>query len=326
MQTAIISDIHIGNNKNNPLFHDITIAYAEWLKSNLKEKGIENIIICGDIFHDRVSVNLTSLECAFRFFDILEDFNIKIITGNHDCFYLNNSTVHSLSLFKKWKNVTVYDKPTLDGDFFFAPWGTMLDEMLPAKFLIAHLEMNGYEMSKNKICSNGINAVDLMEKYHVCFTGHFHKAQGRKYDKKLLLYTGSCFQLNWGESGEEKYYYTLDTSNYKLQKFKNTISPRFEYIRSEKDFDKVPNNFVSIQISDDEENEKFRIALEQYKPLDVKTQLIEQDVKRTPTEITEFKVIDIGEIIKEVVNSYGLSEEDTSEIIKMLEELHKECS
>lgn len=326
MITAIISDVHIGNNKNNPIFHDITLKYAEWLRENLREKGITNLIICGDIFHDRVSINLTSIECAYKFFDILEEFNISVITGNHDCFYLHNSTIHSLSLFKKWTNVTVYDTPTLVDDIFYAPWGTELEDMKPAKVLIGHLELNGYEMSKNKICKNGMNGADLMQKYKVCFTGHFHKPQVRKYDNKLLLYTGSCFQLNWGESGEERYFYVLDTDTNNIKKFKNTISPRFEYIRSEDDYDKIKNNFISIQVRESGE-EELLASLETYKPIDIKTQLIEEHEEvKIKEDIQVFKLIDTNDLIKETVDSMeNVTDEEKAAVIANLETFYKEC-
>lgn len=324
MQTAIISDIHIGNNKNNPIFHTITIQYAEWLRDSLREKKIHNIIIAGDIFHDRVSVNLTSIECAYKFFEILEEFQIHIITGNHDCFYLDNSTVHSLSLLKKWKNVTIYDEPTLVDDIFFAPWGTSIDDMQPAKVLIAHLELNGYEMNKNKICTNGMNASDIMQKYKVCFSGHFHKPQIRKYDGKLLLYTGSCFQLNWGESGDEKYVYILDTETNNIQKIKNTISPKFVYINSEEDFDNVKNNFISIQVTE-EGNEQFLLSLESLKPLHIKTQLIEKNIAQVKEELKEFKLIDINDIITETVDSLeNITDLEKMDVKENLEILYKE--
>lgn len=325
MQTAIISDIHIGNNKNNPVFHDITLQYARWLRDSLREKGIKNLIICGDIFHDRVSVNLTSMESAYRFFETLEEFNISIITGNHDCFYLNNSTVHSLSLFKKWTNVTVYDEPTLVDGIFYAPWGTTMDEMKPAKVLIGHLELVGYEMSKNKVCTDGMNAADLMKKYKVCFTGHFHKPQVRKYDGHLLIYTGSCFQLNWGESGEERFFYVLDTETNNIKKHKNEISPRFEYIRSPEDYDKIKNNFISIQVKEDD-NGELLASLEGYKPLHVKTQLIEKEAVTVKEEVQEFKLINTSDLIVETVETMeNTTEEERKAVIENLELLRKEC-
>ena len=60
-KVAIVGDIHIGNNKNNPIFHDIVLKYGEWLKKELNDRGIDTIWQLGDIFHDRVSINLLTL-------------------------------------------------------------------------------------------------------------------------------------------------------------------------------------------------------------------------------------------------------------------------
>ena len=327
MKYAIFSDLHLGNNKNNPIFHDISLKYAEWIKNKLIEKNITNIIICGDVFHDRVSLNLTTIDCSYKFFEILKNFNIQIICGNHDAWFLDNSSIHSLSLFKNWSNIIIYDTPTLNGDFFFSPWGTDPSQIQQSKFVISHVEVSSFEMSKNKVCSNGIKAKDLVDKADkLVISGHFHKPQGRKYGDKIFLYTGSAFQLSWGESGDDKFFYILDTDTCKIEKIKNDVSPRFEYIKTEKDFDKIANNFISIQIENNEEGEKLLSKIAAFNPIDIKSQIIEQDITETTEDLSDFKVIDIVELIPEFINNLeNLSVDEKEETIKLLNNIYKDC-
>jgi DNA repair exonuclease SbcCD nuclease subunit len=326
MKSLIIGDLHIGNNKNNPVFHKIVIDFAKWIKQQAEERGITHIIQCGDVFHDRVSVNLTSIECAYQFFNILKEFDMDIITGNHDCFYLENSTVHSLFLFKQWPNVTVHDSGSIKDDVFYAPWGTTLEEFQPAKILIGHLELNGYEMSKNKICTKGINAADIVEKYSLVLSGHFHKPQGRKYGNKILLYTGSGYQLNWGEAEEDKYLYVLDHDTLKMEKIKNTVSPRFEYIKSEEDYSKIKNNFVSISVHGGEDREKMLSLLSSFDPIRIDTKLVDK-ISEAQKDLSTYKTaINIDELIKEYINDIfkDFSDEEKNALITLYTNLYKE--
>ena len=299
---AICADLHIGNNKNNPLFHQTTVKYAEWLKDTLQQRGIDKIIIAGDIFHDRVNINLLSMACMYQFFDILSDFRITVIPGNHDCWFLNNSTIHSIALLKKWKNVTVYDTPTLTDDIFYAPWGTTVEEMQPAKILIAHLETQSFDLGRGKICSHGMKASDVMEKYSVCLTGHFHKPQQRNYEGKLFKYLGSAFQLNWGEQGNKNHLTIIDTETLEIETIDNTVSPRFEYICNESDFSKIENNIISVQIEkNSDESNSFIDQVMKFKPATIKTELISQNLEEMSDEVSEFKLVEITETIVEFI-------------------------
>ncbi len=326
MRYAIISDLHLGNNKNNPVFHNISINYAHWLKGVLKENKIENIIIAGDVFHERTSINLATLNAAYEFFDILSEFQLHIIAGNHDCFYLNNSTVHSLSLLKRWPNITIYDEPTLVDDIAFIPWGTVVEDMPEAKINIGHYEVVGFDMSKYKVCSHGIKGADLMEKSQIVFTGHFHKPQIRMYNKRPLYYTGSCFQLNWGESGEDKFVYLLDSETLNVEKIQNTVSPTFQYIESEDDYSKIPGNFISVKITDSDKIDSILDAYSAHKPLDIKTQYAE--VKKTTLEVKEiedFEILDIKEVFSEMISELVQFEpHEQKEILEDATKLYKE--
>ena len=93
-----ISDIHLGVHQNNSSWHKILLDWVKWLDKQLIENDIDDIMICGDLFHYRDEIAVNSLHIANEFFDILKRYNIVMITGNHDCYYKDNSLVNSLSI------------------------------------------------------------------------------------------------------------------------------------------------------------------------------------------------------------------------------------
>ena len=103
-----VSDIHIGVHQNSSMWHNITLNWARWLAKNLKKHNVKDIMICGDLFHYRDEIAVTTIQVAQEFLSILSDFNIVILSGNHDAYYKDNSNVTSLSILKGWPNISVY--------------------------------------------------------------------------------------------------------------------------------------------------------------------------------------------------------------------------
>ena len=61
---CIVSDIHLGIHQNSLLWHNIALKWAKWLKKELKQKKITDIIMCGDLFHYRDEVAVNTLHIA----------------------------------------------------------------------------------------------------------------------------------------------------------------------------------------------------------------------------------------------------------------------
>ena len=128
-----ISDIHLGVHQNNSSWHKILLDWAQWLNQQLQKNKIQDIMICGDLFHYRDEIAVNSLHVANEFFDILHQYNIVMITGNHDCYYKDNSLVNSLSILKGRPNITIIDQchstTIFDKHVTFCPWGTKINEI-----------------------------------------------------------------------------------------------------------------------------------------------------------------------------------------------------
>jgi len=331
MKYLIAGDLHIGNNKNNPAFFKTSLQYADWIKNICLEKGINTIIQLGDVFHNREMVHVPTINCAHDFFEKLSDYQIHIVVGNHDALYNNTSDVNSLKLLKNWPNITLHEKVGVLDNMCFCGWGTKLEDIPDTSDVVfGHFDIKGFEMNAYKISEHGFTASNLMEKCKMLFSGHYHKPQMRFYDKKPLIYSGSAYQLNWGESGEKKYVYILDSESLQFEMIENTISPKFVKIKDASQTDEIKNNFVSIEIDKVEDLPKIETQLKNAKCLDFITVLKkQQSVKSELTESMEiqdsFEGCSVYECIDEYVSTLLISEQDKQIILKSLKDTYDKC-
>lgn len=329
MKIGLFTDIHIGLEGNSEFFHIENIKLANWIKNEFSKQKVKDIFILGDVFHNRKQINLESLKNAYDFFAILQDFNIHILTGNHDCFYLDNSDVHSLSLLKGWKNISVYDSPTVLSNFGISmiPWGTLLEDIPEADYVFGHFEIAGFEM-QGTLCEKGLKGAELVKKAkRSVFSGHFHKPQIRNYGDKEVHYLGSPYQHNFGERDEDKYIYTLDLDTHDLESFTNTISPKHFYVKQdETNFGKFENQIIRPIITNPETQEEFMTKLKSVAPSYIKDAefIMEGDVKLNET-IEDFQMSVFSEDVKTFVGMMEVdSEEMRQKIIQQTIELHDE--
>jgi len=224
-----ISDIHLGVHQNNSNWHKILLEWAGWLYTELKTNNITDIMICGDLFHYRDEIAVNSLHVANEFFNILESFNIVMITGNHDCYYKDNSLVNSLSILKGRTNVRIIDKPKhveiFDKSVSFCPWGTKINELKSSDIIFGHFELIDFKMNNFKVCDHGDTPEDILKKGNKIITGHFHLREHRKFKNGEILYLGNPFQMDFGDTGSTKGWYELDFNTCKTTFHENILSP-----------------------------------------------------------------------------------------------------
>lgn len=65
-------------------------------------------MFAGDLYHERVSVNVNTLNIALKCVAaIAKHCKTYLIVGNHDSHYKNSVDVNSLNMFKDMENVTI---------------------------------------------------------------------------------------------------------------------------------------------------------------------------------------------------------------------------
>lgn len=319
-KVACISDIHLGVHQNAQTWHNIALDFVQWLDKELKLRDIKDIIIAGDIFHNRHEIGVNTIHCAYEFFDILKGYNIVAITGNHDCYYKDKSDINSISILDGYKNVTVYKElktVNINGKVFcFCPWGVPLEQVPKCDVLVGHFEILNFKMNTHKVCDHGLETESLLDKAKLVISGHFHFREHRKYPRdRSILYLGSPHELDFSDRDQVKGITILDTNDLSLELIENNVTPKHKKIKLsdlvdgkialEKIGEEFTNNFVSLCV-DRKVNEQILSVMlskfNQYKPKHVRTDFnIFDSVQLSATELNEI-AIDIDTALHEFVN------------------------
>jgi len=234
-KVGIFSDPHYGVHRNSETWHKTALEHAKWAAAQFKQRNIKDIIIPGDIFHDRNDIAVNTLHNVTDIFDVLRDFNIIITVGNHDAFYRDNSTINSVSILRGWSNITVVDTLVVadlqEKKIAFCPWGQDVSQIPECDIIFGHFEINSFKMNAFKICTHGLKASDLLSKAKLVITGHFHHREERKYKEGTVLYVGCPYQQDWGDYETTKGLYILDLETVKYEFIENTISPKYNKLK-----------------------------------------------------------------------------------------------
>ena len=247
------SDVHIGVHQNNVFWYNVAQKFFTWVAQELKSRQIEDIIICGDLFHYRDEISVHTIHLASQLLAELKDFNIIMLVGNHDAYYKDRSDVNSLSPFAGWPNIRVISQPTSSFNFnrelSFIPWGTDPKLLPDSEVMFGHFEIETFKMNSHKICERGIKASQLLDKAKLVISGHFHLKDERKYAEGTILYLGSPYQMDFGDVESQKGIHILDLNTLKYEFVENDNYPKHkkillsDLIKEEGFTDKVKDEF-----------------------------------------------------------------------------------
>ena len=98
MKVALIADLHFGVKKSDKTFQDSQLRFFnEQFVPELKEKNIDTVIVCGDIFDTRQTVNVQTENVVINLFkETFKDLKVHVVVGNHDIFHTNTTEINSL--------------------------------------------------------------------------------------------------------------------------------------------------------------------------------------------------------------------------------------
>lgn len=321
-KVAIVSDIHAGVHQNSPVWHKILIDWGEWFKQECIHHNIQDIIIPGDLFHERNEVNVNTLHVISKVLESWKQFNIIIVIGNHDSYYKERSDVHSLEMLKHWNNITIIDS-IYSNTFFgktisFCPWAGNVSDIPKSDILFGHFEIQGFNVTKERVCEHGESAINLLDIAELTITGHFHIKDERKFEQGTILYTGCAYELYWGDYNTTKGYYILDIPSSTYMFYPNTVSPRHFKI-SASDIKKngvteqikqnITNNIVKIVIDEQVNTNALMMLAEKlksYNPLDIKIDYITDSTSVGSDLNIDVTGVDITKSIHEYVENIDI--------------------
>ena len=106
-KSLLFADLHLGVHQNSPRWHNLALEWAGWSAELAKKEGAESIICLGDYFHDRDQIDVSTLDVARKILNIFSEFEIYLITGNHDIYFKEKNDVTSLHIFQDYPYVNV---------------------------------------------------------------------------------------------------------------------------------------------------------------------------------------------------------------------------
>lgn len=243
----------------------------EWVLVTAQKEDINDIVFCGDLFHDREKIDVYTY---FKTFELLEkylqdDRKMWLLVGNHDMYHASKFDVTSVKPLGSIKNVTVIDKTcTLKiagHDMSFLPYTHNPIEDLAKikndskfKLLFGHCAVDGaiWNTIYNTVAEVAIEndnemikvGPEIFDGWDQVFLGHYH-AEQRLTD--TVEYVGSPMEMNFGEAFQKKHIIIYDLKTHKKKYVQNTFSPVHVICDKEELKDhKVGNNFVRVTVED----------------------------------------------------------------------------
>lgn len=315
---VFLSDIHFGIRNSSKEWLEIHNDYFEnfFIPLIEKRKSKPYLVIAGDLFDNRQSINVFVMHTVMELFKKLALLfkEIHIIAGNHDVFLKSSNDISSLDIIDHISdNIFIYKEPTLIEinklPFLLLPWENdkikevevIKSQNKFAKYLICHTEIKGfYYNSKVKVKTG--NDLSVYKGYKKVFSGHFHLRQ----ESKNLIYLGSPFHFNRADIGDTKGIYIFNTVTETIKLIENNYSPEFKKIKINDILDiplgelkkDIDNNFIDFY-TDDEFISKYNInsLIKELKDVrSIKVNVIELERKINEIVATgdqKFNVIDL---------------------------------
>ena len=133
-KSLIFTDLHVGISNDKPSRQKIAENVIDEIIGHIEMDGIQQVFFLGDLFHQRTSIEVTSLNVANDLVrKLASTCEVFLLQGNHDLYEKYNSIITSLNIFDL-HNVNIVSVPTeirLNGqNVLLVPWlcGTTLQE------------------------------------------------------------------------------------------------------------------------------------------------------------------------------------------------------
>lgn len=299
----LVGDTHLGLYKSSDLYHNITINLFKEIVDTCVRRDIKRIIHLGDFFDNRRHINVKTLYTAFQIAELLKNFEVFIIIGNHDTFYRDKIFPTSLSVFEEHPNIKVIDKVTEVDDVVMVPWGINITDVPDADILFGHFEINGFPVVKGMDFFKAEIGINHFDRFRKVYSGHFHIPSHRNN----ITYLGAPFQSNFGDAGSDRGYYILEDDTLEFIKYKS--APEFIIITTDDKVkpDRIKGNIVKLIYKKDYgsvENNKILENVQIYSPIQLFT-----DFGRISTPQIDGSISETGELMqlksnKEILMDY----------------------
>ncbi|AAC07689.1 exonuclease SbcCD subunit D [Aquifex aeolicus] len=243
MRLIHLSDIHAGKNLGRVSRNEDVVYALNQVVDFCKENKPDLVLVAGDVF-DKANPDNEAKEIIFDFFLKLHSLNIPsvVISGNHDSYEFMKSLKKLLQVI----DVYVVPKPNLEecvldvkglkiaclpypservltraGEDSKLSYAVLVEKAIkylyekvkdaPLKVLLSHLFIAGskYTRTEREATITDYYAVEpsaIPEGFDYVALGHVHRYQRIEKAPTHVYYTGSLFQLDFSEAGQEKFF------------------------------------------------------------------------------------------------------------------------
>lgn len=163
-KVLVFSDIHFGRFDSSTKKKEICSRVVDRIVELADSDGIENILFCGDLHHDRHRIDVQVINESYSAVERLaKNHKVFLIVGNHDAYETASTKINSLNIFRSIENVEVISDPTeavINGHAcLLAPWGTVSGNYESRKFkaVFGHLDISVSFLKDSYIQNNIIN-------------------------------------------------------------------------------------------------------------------------------------------------------------------------
>lgn len=255
----MIADLHFGIKKADPTFMESQFRFfTEQLVPELKSKGIKDLWILGDVFDTRQSLSVLVINKVIELFrDVLTDFDIKIIVGNHDMYMTTTTDINSLKILDILPNVTVYEKQTIlnidNKTILLQPWITDYSTYNLTghyDYAFMHADIIGFDQGGGRLSEAGLIAKELLKHIDYVYSGHYHNGVHREFEPgKCITYLGAPYQLTRIDRDGIRGYHILDIKTGNRSLIENKVSMKFtRHVYPNADLNIVPGNVVDLDV------------------------------------------------------------------------------
>jgi DNA repair exonuclease SbcCD nuclease subunit len=275
---VLLGDLHFGKNKFSKTTLESQMRFFDnQLFPYMEENGCKTIVQVGDIFDNRIVVDIEYLQNIMKmFFDALRSKNITFIciVGNHDIYHKSTREYTILNLISRlYENVHVInDRCEIlinNKRCYFVPWilpneTLTSDELTGINYVFGHFEIRNFEMTKGHLDDHSMLSPEFFKKKRSLkkvYSGHYHI----KAEKETISYLGTPYWLDWGDYGTDRGFFVLD-KDFKETFISNSQSTKFIKLKYS-DKKTKPLTISGLNLKDIEINEdEIPLFSDQLKP------------------------------------------------------------
>jgi len=339
MLVGVLTDTHWCARKSSRLFQDyFEQFYKNVFFPTLEQYGITTVVHMGDAFDSRKSIDFAGLDWTRRVvLEPLSQYDVHLITGNHDCYFKNSNKVNSPGLLlSEYQNIKTYSEPTEikvdDLGILLLPWinsengekSLKMIQKTKCKIAMGHLELTGFSPYRGHTMDSGIDA-NIYSNFKKVFSGHYHT----RSDNGIVYYLGNPYEIYWNDVNDTRGFTIFDTETLEHTPIDNPYkmfyniyyedTPYQTFNVSEYD-DKIIRVIVRKK-SDQKQFEKFIDKL--YAANVAELKIVENFQIQESEKFEAFESEDTFSILQRYVNESECNLDKTV-IINILEDAYKE--